>query len=328
MAQGSILPSGQQSAAGYTQAVRDALSYVATFFLGASAPAASGQPFGGQHWGDTTAGYWKRRNVANTAWVVEGVLDGFMANGLCRGLRIEVLNSATNLCSVSVGDITVEGTYLPPLANGTINTATVGNVGGLDTGSWAANTWYAVFAICNHDGAGRGYLASTSATAPTMPSGYTRKRRIGWIRTTGTPTVLHKMRQIGNRVWWHRNTNDTDVRVVDTGSAVGTLSTTFASVTLTNAVPPGVERAYCQGRLRGNSSLAAEVELIVQPTGAGMTAPNAIHVTHVAGTASACARQAFEIDLNASRQFDWAVSSTTNISDCDIDVLGWEDRVV
>ena len=64
-----------------------------------------------------------------------------------------------------------------------INSAGAG-ANGLDTGTLAANTWYSVWVIWN--GATAAGLLSASATAPTMPAGYTHKARIGWIRTDGT----------------------------------------------------------------------------------------------------------------------------------------------
>lgn len=55
---------------------------------------------------------------------------------------------------------------------------------GLDTGVSAASTWYSVWVIWN--GSTIAGLLSLSATAPTMPAGYTHKARVGWIRTDAT----------------------------------------------------------------------------------------------------------------------------------------------
>lgn len=67
--------------------------------------------------------------------------------------------------------------------NVTINTASTG-ANGLDTGTLATSTWYALYIIWN--GTTTAGLISLSSTAPTMPSGYTHKARVGWIRTDGT----------------------------------------------------------------------------------------------------------------------------------------------
>ncbi|PCJ56756.1 MAG: hypothetical protein COA65_10180 [Rhodospirillaceae bacterium] len=61
--------------------------------------------------------------------------------------------------------------------------------GGLDTGAKAASTFYSVWLI---DGTGKStdVLFSLSSTAPTMPTGFTIKRRIGWIGTDGASAIL------------------------------------------------------------------------------------------------------------------------------------------
>jgi hypothetical protein len=64
------------------------------------------------------------------------------------------------------------------------------NQGMLDTGTKAIDTWYHCFAIYNPTNGLRDYLASTSATSPTLPAGYTKKRRIGAIRTDGSNNII------------------------------------------------------------------------------------------------------------------------------------------
>ena len=87
--------------------------------------------------------------------------------------------------------------YLTRSASLTINTATTG-ANGLDTGSAANNTWYAVWVIYNPSTATTAALLSTSSSAPTMPSGYTFKARVGWLRTNGS-AALKSTVQYGNR---------------------------------------------------------------------------------------------------------------------------------
>lgn len=67
--------------------------------------------------------------------------------------------------------------------------------GGRDTGAIADGTWH-LFLIQRSDTGVVDVLFSQSATAPTMPTGYDRKRRIGsWLRESG---VLVPMVQVGN----------------------------------------------------------------------------------------------------------------------------------
>lgn len=62
--------------------------------------------------------------------------------------------------------------------------------GMLDTGAIAADTFYFIWVIKNPATGVVDILASLSSTAPTMPTGYTLKRRIGIIRTDATPDIL------------------------------------------------------------------------------------------------------------------------------------------
>ena len=57
---------------------------------------------------------------------------------------------------------------------------TLAGANGLDTGAEAASTWYHIWAIAKADGTKK-TLASLSATAPTMPSGYTFKAYLGAV---------------------------------------------------------------------------------------------------------------------------------------------------
>lgn len=62
--------------------------------------------------------------------------------------------------------------------------------GGLDTGAVAVGTWYHVYLIERPDTGVVDVLFSLSATAPTMPTNYTLKRRIGSIKTDGSSHIL------------------------------------------------------------------------------------------------------------------------------------------
>lgn len=71
--------------------------------------------------------------------------------------------------------------------NLTINAATVG-ANGLDAGGLANTTWYYLYVIWN--GTTTAGLLSTSATAPTMPAGYTHKALVGTAVTDGSAHVI------------------------------------------------------------------------------------------------------------------------------------------
>jgi hypothetical protein len=61
----------------------------------------------------------------------------------------------------------------------------------LDTGAEAADTWYGIFVIgdSTNQNAVKGLL-STSYDNPTMPAGYDRFRRVGWVRNNGSSDFI------------------------------------------------------------------------------------------------------------------------------------------
>jgi hypothetical protein len=86
-----------------------------------------------------------------------------------------------------------DATALMKLASFTKSTAAwaVGSGNGcLDSGAVAASTWYHLFVIERTDTGVVDELCSTSATAPTLPTNYTKKRRIGSFKTDGSAHVL------------------------------------------------------------------------------------------------------------------------------------------
>jgi len=95
---------------------------------------------------------------------------------------------------------------------------------GLDTSSEAADTWYAVHVIADTSGANApAGLFSTSATSPTLPSGYDIFRRIGWVRNDSSADLLSFL-QIGSsntREYVYRESMTGVLRVLQAGTATG-----------------------------------------------------------------------------------------------------------
>lgn len=63
----------------------------------------------------------------------------------------------------------------------------------------SANTWYRVFILGGNGVTAQGTI-TTSAT-PTLPTGYTLYRRIGWVRTDGSGNILG-FTQAGDYFYW------------------------------------------------------------------------------------------------------------------------------
>ena len=98
--------------------------------------------------------------------------------------------------------------------------------GSLDTGAIANSTWYHAYLIQRVDTGVVDVLLSLSATAPTMPAGYTLFRRIGSMETNGSAQWV-KFNQHGDRF--------DRLAVLDY-----TVSGTFAATLRTLSVPTGV----------------------------------------------------------------------------------------
>lgn len=147
----------------------------------------------------------------------QGFLFGLTTSNNAANTKIDV---AAGACRDSTNAQTIT------LASLTIDCGVTG-ANGLDAGSLANATWYHVFAIAKTDGTSAG-LASTSVSAPTMPSGYTLKRRIGSFLTDGSAHII-AFTQYGDEFLWASSVKDYD----GPGDVAGALKTM--------SVPTGVK---------------------------------------------------------------------------------------
>jgi hypothetical protein len=104
--------------------------------------------------------------------------------------------SATTVDIDADGVVLTDGTntYQASSVNLTAD-ITASGANGLDTGSEATTTWYYAYVIYN--GTTVSSLLSVSATSPTMPSGYTYKKRVGAVYNDGGGDI-EQSRQYGN----------------------------------------------------------------------------------------------------------------------------------
>lgn len=151
--------------------------------------------------------------------------------GFLSGLELSTAgSSATFGIAVGAANDTTNATLMV-LASAYTKTTSAWAVGtgngALDTGTIAPSTWYHVWLIARSDTGVVDVLVSTSVSAPTMPTNYDRKRRIGSMKTNGS-SQWTKFTQSYDTFIWQDSVND--------GVSVGSGSRT--SVTLT--VPTGV----------------------------------------------------------------------------------------
>jgi len=240
----------------------------------APTPASTGfASLSGLWWHDTTTNQVKIRDQADTTWIVIGSLDetnklfaaaatGIAAvQGAHKNLK---LDSRTGSVVVTADELVLEtagNTYAVVRgASLTINPGTSG-ANGLDTGSFAPTTWYAVWVIYN--GTTVAGLLSTSATAPTLPSGYIYKARIGWVRSNAAPALIPIL-QLDRRA-----------RYVVDGSVLNGLRQVCGAVGSYDEYSPTYS-AQAIGTFV--PSTAAEISLLLSPlsgtNGHGLVAPN------------------------------------------------------
>lgn len=184
---------------------------------------------------------------------------------------------------------------------------TVSGAAGLDTGAEANSTWYYIWLLAKTDGTKTAVL-STSATAPTLPSGYTYYGRMGAVYNNGSGDLV-EFRQLGNRV----------TLSVQSPLSDGT-ATTFTAVNLSAICPPIATAVQFEYGVRASSGTAT-VAIVVAAGGSGTT-PFYGYCKHSQLTGSTTVTYA-----NASLVFNTAIELYYYVSGANargyIDVNGW-----
>ncbi len=153
-----------------------------------------------------------------------------VSQGICRNstnVNDIMIGLPLNVAATQTGELPVDA----GLGIVTVDITTHG-AGGLDNGTIALNTFYAVHAVGDSFGIEPGsVIISTSVTDPVLPAGYDMFRRIGFIKTDASVHVL-AFRQEGvtadRWMWW-------DVAIAT--SITSGSSATFATVDASAGIP-------------------------------------------------------------------------------------------
>lgn len=179
--------------------------------------------------------------------------------------------------------------------------------GKLDTGSADVSKWYFVWAIGNVDGDVPSYpiaaMLSLSATAPTMPTGYTEKLLIGQVYNDATGALL-RWYHIGKWWWFNEDTGLGVFRLVYNGAA-----TTFTALT---AFVPSTAKAI---KYRVWTSGGSAGGTLLRPTGSNWV-DSADNIRHYSSGGANPIVVPGEIILGTNQQIDyknWIASRTTHI---------------
>ncbi len=245
-----------------TQIATKAASGANTDITSLSAPALGAATATTQSPGDNTT------KVATTAFVTTAVAAG-TSLGSIQGSAKNLRASATGLSAittVTADEIAVEDSsnVYETLRNVSLSiSGTTTGANALDTGTIATSTWYSTWVIWN--GTTTAGLLSLSATAPTLPSGYTHKARVGWIRTdtTGNKYPL-AFTQFGKRVRYKVAGNVTGYPAMASGAQGNTATPTWVSVAVANFIP--TTAASIHGTMFNNGGVNGN--LIIAPNNA------------------------------------------------------------
>lgn len=210
-------------------------SAVDTALLAKEATANKGQPNG--YAGLDSSGRVPESSLPSSALLSFGIA-GFS------GLKIASLG-INNYSSIITGNFVElrNSSNEVKVLSGVNVTASISSSGanGLDTGALAASTWYYVFLIYNPTTLTTAALFSLSATAPTLPSGYTFFARVGAVRTGSSGYLLQTL-QYGRKVQYVvlTGSNTPNLPIMAQG-AVGTWSASapvYAAISTSNFAPP------------------------------------------------------------------------------------------
>jgi len=240
--------------------------------------------------------------------------------------KIDVTADALVLRSSSTGVFYMEG-FSVTIDNNTFTTPAAAN--GRDfSGSVAANTWYYLYAIS--DGTSTAGLFSSSATSPTLPTGYLYYVLLGAVRTDASNFLIKftqrdlevsiaiaSLAGASNAVLnpWTANHNAGNAQAEFAGISIVAAST-FQSADLSRCIPPNiVSKVY--GLIGSTASgtetfavgpaCAGTIDLPTTSTGMRIYRQTAIATTAYGFTNSITP---FECAVTTSQQIMWACVDT------------------
>jgi hypothetical protein len=205
--------------------------------------------------------------------------------------------------------------YMPPLF---VNSA-VNGANGLDAGTLAASTQYAVYLIGDSRGYNQvaGILTLTSNVLPLIPLGYDSYRLIGFIETDGSSHFVyatHEPQGMSGAVAYYLQP---PVSVLSGGAA-----TTFTGVDLNSAVPTGTLPNVIVELLVTFIPAAIGDTVQIRPTGSTATAG----LVTITGVAAGIAQTQYiqviaGVNGSSHASIDYEVTSSSDA--VSMSVVGW-----
>ena len=186
------------------------------------------------------------------------------------------------------------------------------NQNGLDTGVIANGTWYHVYLIFNPTTLVTDAIFSTNATTPSLPSGFTKYRRIGSFQTGASTAPVLAFTQYGDYFYWAAPVNNLNN---------ATVGNTTAN-TLAVQVPSGVVVvAILSVYLNATSASGVYYSALASTDEAVSGSSGALTLTAQAGQ---LASGMLQVLTNASQQIRYRNATSTDINN--VIGVGWIDR--
>jgi hypothetical protein len=195
---------------------------------------------------------------------------------------------------------------------------------GLDAGTVAADTWYAVHVIYNPTTNTTAALLSLSSSAPTLPSGYTHYLRVGWVLTDSTNAYPLSMIQRNSRAQWavDSGSNLTAYPTIASGVSGSTSIPTYVAASVLTAVPETATQVRLMAAITATD---ANTLIIISPnnsTGAFGSTSNPPYMSFSNTVNGGTSNIPFDMVLESSNIY-WAC----NKEDVTLRVHGWEDAI-
>lgn len=237
-----------------------------------------------------------------------------------KNLSIKVATTTTVTVAADFVTTTDGTSFQSTAVSSTVDLGTTG-ADALDAGTIATDTWYAIWVVAKADGTTK-CVASTSASSPTMPSGYTYKARIGWVRTVNATATLYGTWQLGRRVQYVvglASTGSSLPIIVNSGSGSSWTSASVSNFTPSTASMIGLIPGS-SNQASGNYSCIAPNSSYTFPGGVGVT--GAPYYRQINGTSVG----------HFASDVVWMMLESTNIyyganTGFSIFALGWEDNI-
>lgn len=260
--------------------------------------------------------------------IIANTSKGFNFGAQCKNLKLWA--SGTNLTTnISADAIVLENSSNQDcvVLRGVLQQVTVGasgsSGGGLDVGTSATSTWYSVWLIYNATTSSVNTLLSLSATSPTMPSGFTHKARVGWIKTDAINKYPLSFTQVNSRIQYKvaSGSNITYLPGFVAGVSGNVSTPTWIANQITGVVVPvtAVSAKFVTDSVPNSTIIAAPNNSYGGYSNIGNKPP--IICSHTS-SASGGMNVSGEFILESSNIYIASDNSSNSLK-----VLGWEDNI-